>query len=510
MARVRHLLSAALWLCAPPALAQAVQTSAAPDSVGVTIYRAPDRDADQAMELDWLEGYALVTEKRTITIPAGRATVRFEGVAGGMLPESAIITGLPSGVREKNLDADLLSSTSLYARSFGRPVILRRAHGKTGVVKEERAIIRSGPDGAVIVQTRDGFEAADCGPLSDTLVYNEVPQGLSARPTLSFETDSPTETKVALSLSYLAWGFDWQANYVVHMREGGKGAELTAWVTLASSDPTSFAEAEAAVVGGMVNREDERGYHDYKDQELEFRCFFRAVEEFMPPPAPPPMDMGYAMEEGDIIVTAMKMRSSADMSAPITVVEEQLGDLKLYRVPVPTTVAANAQKQVALLDQRKVEMAIIYTSEVYGSSTNEVSQILRTRNRKEEGLGIALPSGQVAVFEPLNDEPMLIGEGSIADKAVGEDVEITVADATQVNIMRDDLAQGKGWEDIELTVTNANPWPVAFEAKIHPEDGGKIERASARLGRKDGVPQWAVQVPANGTAKLRYRSREAK
>ncbi len=507
MARTRYLLSAALWLCGSPAVAQSVLTSAAPDSVGVTIYRAPDRDADQAMELDWLEGYALVTEQRTVTIPAGRATVRFEGVAGGMLPESAIITGLPSGVREKNLDADLLSSKSLYARSFGRPVILRRAHGKTGAVTEERAIIRSGPDGAVIVQTKDGFEAADCGPLNDTLVYHEVPQGLSARPTLSFETDSLTEARVTLSLSYLAWGFDWQANYVVHMREGGKGAELTAWVTLASSDSTSFVDAEAAVVGGKVNREDERGYDSRAEQELEFRCFFRAAEEAMPPPAPPPpMAMGYAVEEGDIIVTGMR-REMKMMAAPITVVEEQLGDLKLYRVPVPTTVAANAQKQVALLDQRKVEMAIIYTSEVYGSSTNNVSQILRTRNRKEEGLGIALPSGQVAVFEPLDGQPMLIGEGSIADKAVGEDVEITLADATQVNIMSDDLAQGKGWEDVELTVTNANPWPVSFEAKIHPADGGKIERASARLTRKDGVPQWAAQVPANGTAKLRYRLR---
>ena len=149
------------------ALAQGVVTSPVPDSVSVSVYRAPERGSDEAMDLGWLGGYALVTEKRTVDIPAGRTTIRFEGVAAGLFPESAIVTGLPSGVREKNLDADLLSPRSLYARMFGRPVILRRTRPGSGEVREERAVIRSGPDGAAIVQTASGFEVATCGGLQD-------------------------------------------------------------------------------------------------------------------------------------------------------------------------------------------------------------------------------------------------------------------------------------------------------------------------------------------------------
>ena len=106
--------------------AQEVQTSAGPDAVAVTVYRAPFRSADTAINLGYLGGYALITETRTITIPAGRAVIRFEGVASGILPESAIVTGLPAGVREKNLDGELLSAASLYNRGFARPVTLRR------------------------------------------------------------------------------------------------------------------------------------------------------------------------------------------------------------------------------------------------------------------------------------------------------------------------------------------------------------------------------------------------
>ena len=171
------------------AQAQSVQTSVGPDAVAVTVYRAPDRNADQKIELGWLGGYALVTETRTIAIPAGRAVIRFEGVASGILPESAIVTGLPAGVREKNLDGELLSAASLYNRGYARPVTLRRT--RDGKTVEERAIIRSGPAGSAIVETERGIEVLNCGPTEDAIAYDGVPAGLSARPTLSVETESP-------------------------------------------------------------------------------------------------------------------------------------------------------------------------------------------------------------------------------------------------------------------------------------------------------------------------------
>ena len=152
----------ALLVGALASAAPAQTLSPAPDRVAVTIYRAPLRAPDQAIDRAWLQGYALITEQRRVTIPAGRTTLRFEGVAAGILPESAIVTGLPQGVREKNLDADLLSPRTLYAGSFGRPVTIRRTIAKR--IVEEAAIVRSGPDGAAILQTRDGFLAADCGP----------------------------------------------------------------------------------------------------------------------------------------------------------------------------------------------------------------------------------------------------------------------------------------------------------------------------------------------------------
>ncbi|MES2445339.1 MAG: hypothetical protein V4574_21135 [Pseudomonadota bacterium] len=516
MAPVRALiglLSAASALAGVPARAQPV-TSPGPDSVAVTIYRDPDRSAADQPKPGWLRGYALITERRTITIPAGRAVIRFEGVAGGILPESAIVTGLPDGVREKNLDAALLSPGTLYARSLGRPVTIRRT--REGKVTEERAVIRSGLDGAAVLETRDGIIAVDCEG-SEELVYDSVPAGLSAKPTLSVETDSTRAHQVTVTLSYLAWGFDWQANYVATMRPDGKSADLFAWVTLANGDVTSFADAETMVVAGQVNREDRGGGRSDLfrggGDPIQFKCFSRPPPPPPAPPAPPSPPSAGFLDQDAIVVTGFRANLQSSMAVKRNVVREALGDLQAYRVPHPTTVASQSQKQVALLDRESVPVEVIYKTQLYGDIPNRITITLRTRNREDKGLGVPLPAGNVAIFEPLGESRALIGEGSIDDKAVGEEVEIGVAPATQVTVEAVAAAKGKGWTDYVATVRNANPFAIRYESSVVVPGYNtnlRIARASPRLGRRNGEDVWSVEVPANGSAVLRYRVKEVR
>ena len=60
-------------------LADDIRAGPATD-LSVTVYRAPDREA-ASINLDELRGFALVSEKRMISIPAGISRVRFGGVA---------------------------------------------------------------------------------------------------------------------------------------------------------------------------------------------------------------------------------------------------------------------------------------------------------------------------------------------------------------------------------------------------------------------------------------------
>src|SRR5690349_5256438 len=166
-------------ISAAPAAGQSVVSSPAPERVAVTVYRNPDRGIEP-LNLGWLGGYALVSETRRIRLPAGSSELRFEGVTSGIVPQSAIVTGLGEAVLEKNRDAKLLSPGSLIDASLGERLHLRRTSRATGAVTEQDAIVRANGDG-VVIQTESGVEALRCTGLPETLLARQVPVGLSAR-----------------------------------------------------------------------------------------------------------------------------------------------------------------------------------------------------------------------------------------------------------------------------------------------------------------------------------------
>lgn len=494
-------------LLATPAFAQTTTISPAPSDVSVSIYRAPDRARDERLDLANLRGFALVTETRTIDIPAGDGVIRFEGVASGILPESAIVTGLPQGVREKNQDANLLSPASLLGAATGRRVTLRRTIRATGVAREEEAVIRSGPGGQVVLKTDAGYEALRCSGIPETIVYDQLPPGLSAKPVLSVLTRSDRAARATVTLSYLADNFDWQANYVATLSPDRTKLDLFGWVTMASADETSFSSAQAAVVAGRLERSDARGPRESAEPSITLRCWPTGTTSDIPEVVPPPPRPAPAMEAVggmDIVVTAARSRSfRLSAQAAVTVVQEDLGDLKLYRVPERVTVAANAQKQVALLDKGDVPVRLVWTTSIDGDTASPVRMVVRARNKVADGLGLPLPQGKVAVYEGESaggegdgGRTLLLGEGGLTDRAIGEDVEIDVAEAPSVVARVEPSPKRRQ----RMIVTNANPYAVALEVKFAAD----ARRFDTRVGRKDGLPLWSVTVPANGSAAIGY------
>ena len=94
MRRLAFILGAFLPAAAG---AQAIVSSPAPDSIAVTVYRDPNRTS-QEFDPGWLGGIALVSEKRRVSLPAGDSELRFEGLTSGLIPQSAIVTGLGEAV----------------------------------------------------------------------------------------------------------------------------------------------------------------------------------------------------------------------------------------------------------------------------------------------------------------------------------------------------------------------------------------------------------------------------
>jgi len=512
---MRHWILMTLLVIFPsPLAAQMVVTSARPDAVAVSVYRDPER-AGGGIDLGNLRGFALISETRTIDLPAGDAIIRFEGVADGIISVSAIVTGLPGGTVEKNRDAALLSPASLVDGTLGNRVMLRRTDRATGAVREEAATVRSSAAGAVVLQTAAGLETLRCTGLSETLVYNGVPAGLSARPTLSVMTRSPEATRATVTLTYLATGFDWAAHYVAELSDDGRSVDLLAWLTVANSNGASFADASLNALAGQVNVDSNYAALGTppEAEPLNLSCFATQSGRFgqpaLPEPTPTaPMAIRLMLSDGDapagVILFSMKEYGAAAVAEM-----ENLGDLKLYRVPMKVTVAANGQKQVALLVKENVPVQRMYQITVSpGTPDNSVTgHLLRIDNRMGKGLGEPLPSGEVAVFEQVAGERRYAGASALRDHAVGETVNLIVGESAQVRLVQGLVGEkDRVRQDWGTELTNANPYPVEVEVRFDWTPGEQADNTVLdRLPRKDGYSIWTVTVPANGTETLKYR-----
>ncbi|MEG3089069.1 DUF4139 domain-containing protein [Sphingomonas sp. PB4P5] len=518
---MRWLLLLLALVAAPPAAAQSVIKSDRIEAIAVTLYRDPYRGPQPIPAQGWPGGYALITETRTLPVPAGPVTIRFEGVSEGMMPETAILTGLPQRIGEKNRDARLISPAALIDAYLKRRVSIRRTNRATGKVTVGDAIIQSGPLGGVLLTTGDGVEALGCSGLPEGIRYAGVPGDLAAKPTLSVTTDSARAATVTVQLSYLAQGFDWSANYVARVAADGATLDLFAWLTVANGGSQGFANASTQAVAGAPNKEANARLPKGPEPRLALRCWPMDTTATHPrwqvEKSPWPEWRAQEETEGyDIVVTGSKRRDRMMMMAPapppppppppapMMAQQEELGDLKLYRIPERVTVAALSRKQVAMIDRKQVKFERIYSGGRFGSPGYDQREsvaaalILRLQNKQADGLGLPLPAGGVAVFEPGRGSDLLVGESRLADRAIDEEVELGAGQSDHVRYVATALPISKRKWPYKIRVTNARDTPATFEIGF-PE---KPAKTSARLIERNGVQTWRTIVPAHGETVL--------
>ncbi|HYI39650.1 MAG TPA: hypothetical protein VE053_04945 [Allosphingosinicella sp.] len=519
--RLAGRLALLLAFAGQPAAAQPVVHSAAPDSVEVTIYRDPGRSADELIDLEEpLGGYALITETRTVELPPGPVTIRFEGVASGIQPESAIVRGVDPA--EKNQDRLLLSRRGLLDAFTGQRVIVRRTDPATGRKTEEPARLRSGTNG-VVIETAAGFESLHCTYLNQAPIFPRVPAGLSAKPVLSVTTGEQPGGRRQVSLSYLTANFDWQANYVGELSSDSRRLDLFAWVTLASRDQIGLVRAQANAVAGRVERARRASRGDEESEEEDeydpddgwedkySNCWpsgRTGPAYYQQPFAPdriPEIEAPIAIRADDYDDSGFNCDSCV-LTGSRLASQEALGDLKLYRIPFPVTVASHSQKQVAFLSRPRVKGELVYRSEIEdGDEVGDPQLLFRFRNLREDGLGQSLPTGQVTLFQTVGGRRLLLGETTIEDKAVGEEVELRLPESEAVEAEIVDLEEGEDWSVHRLQVANANDFPIRFEAEFEDDSYHRYERFGSRVREEDRKKIWSVRVLAHGRARLKYR-----
>ncbi len=527
-----HCVAAALLCAASTGVSSvadaAVVDAGPPTDYSVTIYRASAAQ-DARLDVGALNGFALISEHRSITIPAGDSTIRFPAVANGIRATTAVLSGIPAELLEMNRDARVLGPLELIQAAVGRNVMLVRTDRHSGAVTRVAATIRGGDQGSVVFETTQGVQALHCTGVAEHLTFN-ADTDLGATPTLSVRVRSTSDVTAVATLSYLSDGFDWRADYVGKLSADEKLLDLGGWVTLANSNAAGFPSARTQVVAGKLNRVADAGAGadapPGPEAPVIAQCWPSGTTSDIPlTQLPLPQDAG-SMERGAVREERMQdvpISLAVFALAPkaLMVQQEQLGDLKLYRVPETTDVASHQMKQVRLLDRFGIPVESFYRADV-DATTNALGfpsaasfparKMLRARNDDEHHLGLPLPAGQIAMTMDRHGEALLLSESPMRDVARDEQLEIDLGNSADVQVQAgysiiDTSKAPAPSGSSTIGVSNARARPVVVEIHLLLPDGMQLIDAAPAPGGVAAAPIFKLTVPANASARVWYRTR---
>lgn len=359
---------------------------------------APDEPAPQTAQGEvaltiYNGGIALVQDVRQVAIAAGKSRVEFPDVSAAIQPETLSFAAANTTIIEQNFDYDLLTPEKLMEKAVGQTVTLLRTNPATGVETRERATVLS-TAGGVVIRIGDRIEVLRDDGLPVRVIFDRVPPGLRARPTLSVNLDSSRAGTRPVSLRYLTRGLGWSADYVALYNEAGGTIDMQGWVTLTNETGTTFVQADTVLVAGDPESDD--GGRNFGTRGMT-RAGTEAAER------------------------------------------ERLGDFYLYPISGRTTVANAQTKQVSFLDVQSVPARKVYSRNIGWQQNDEEPVNVESRiafsTSRDQGLGDALPAGTVRFYQRDSEgTPQFIGEKGIDHTPMGSDLSLVTGDAFDITV----------------------------------------------------------------------------
>lgn len=433
-----------------------------------TAVPAPDQTAQGDVSVTiYNNNLALVQDRRTLSLPAGRTRQEFADVSASIRPETVTLNGNGITIVEQNFDYDLLTPEKLMEKAVGRTVTLVRTDPVTKAETREQATVLANNNGTV-VQIGNRIEVLDAS--RERVIFPTLPPNLRARPTLSVTLEADGSGARPLTLNYLTTGLGWKADYVTLFDEAAGKIDVQGWITLTNNSGTTFTNANTLLVAGAVG--DGNNRQGYQPRQV-----------------------------------------PGNSPGTQTANREQLGDFYVYPIAGRTTIANNQQKQVSFLDVSgaPAAKAYFYRNDWLGSMAEAQSAdtVLRFSSAREGGLGDALPAGTVRVYmRDARGAPQFIGESNIGHTPMGSRLALKTGEAFDVKVQptvvkREQLGKDKWRTTMSYRVTNARANAVTVEVAQDGLDNwwhdSKIESESLPSERPNADEAlWKVPVPANG------------
>ena len=450
------------------------------------------KNTDSSLSLSiYNQDLALVKDIRPASLNNGLNEVIFDGVASQIQAETAIIYGDGIKVNEQNYSYNLMSYDNFINQSIGQTVRTVQLNPENGENIYDNAKLIGYANGKPILRFSYGIESDFPG----RVVFEDVPAGMSNKPTLEAKLDVSKGGNQNLYLAYLTSGLSWKTDYVANVRSNDK-LDLTGWVTISNNSGIDYERAKIQLIAGDIN-------------------IARST-------------MGTRR-----MVKAMAFNAVTEDFAVGGIQPENINSYELYTLPNITTIKDHQNKQIALIERNNVtyKKEFLLHSPLYFNNfasdefeKHHPSIIYVIENTADANLGISLPTGIIRFYEnDKNSNLQFIGSNHIANTAKEDTLRLNLGDAFNISVSGKVTTADKKEisrkpvnncavvetlksYDVEITVNNAEDVKNTVVIEQHFPDAHKIVKESVKSESKNAsTRQWKIEVDKNSKETLKYK-----
>jgi hypothetical protein len=192
--------------------------------------------------------------------------------------------------------------------------------------------------------------------------------------------------------------------------------------------------------------------------------------------------------------------------------ERPFMEYHIYTLSRPSTINNNQTKQIEFITPaQNVPAKKIYLYE-RDKKADKVQVKFEFENKKDSGLGIALPKGKVRVFKKDADDMLeFVGEDLIDHTPKNEKVSLYIGDAFDIaveyKLLDSKVERRMKWEKHSIELRNRKDAPVTVfvDEKFSSWVNWDIEQSTQPYVKKDATTaRFTVELAADSNATVEY------
>lgn len=429
------------------------------NSVAVTVYN---------------NNFGVIKERRAMTFDKGLNTIKFTDVASSIDPTSVSFECLSSpgkiSILEQNYEYDLVGTSSLLQRYIDKPVSISVKGSGADPGKTVEGVLLAARDNNLIIKNDKDLIEIISNDSIENISLRHLPDDLVTRPTLVWMTQSEISGNENCQVTYTTNDISWKADYSAILNAEESAFDFSGWVTIDNRSGATYKDAKIKLIAGDVRRIEE-------PQPMKDRMF------------------------------------KYEMAAAAPAFEEKpFMEYHLYTLGRTSTINNNQTKQIEFITPaQNVAATKIYLYERQ-KNPNKMQVKFEFENKKEFGLGIALPKGKVRVFKKDTDGSLeFVGEDLIDHTPRNEKLSLCIGDAFDIaveyKLIDSRVERRSRWEkhSIELRNRKDSEVTVFVDEKFPTWVNWKIDESSHPYEKKDAATaRFTVEIPADTVVTLEY------